>query len=281
MQGSLFTRIALFGCLAVFASLLSISVVSAQTGSASQADTFEYTTALKISQAAIGVQLGEYQLTGLDGQAHSLTELRGKPLVVSLIFTSCYQICPMTTRHLAKVIDKARDALGADSFNVVTIGFDAAVDTPAAMQYFAVKQGIENANWNLYSVAAEDVAALIRDLGFIYFPSVRGFDHIIQATVIDAQGIVYRQVYGQAFETPLLVEPLKQLVLGRPQAAETMISSLFSKIRFFCTTYDPVRDGYFFDYSLFIGMFIGALIIILVAVWLIREMLYRKRMLRD
>lgn len=256
--------------------LLYSTLTFAQPGPVDE--NFEHSTALKISQEAIGKQLGEYRLTGIDGQAHSLTELRGKPLVISLVFTSCYQICPMTTRHLAKVVDKAREALGEDSFNIVTIGFDAAVDDPEAMQHFAVQQGIDNTDWKLFSVAAEDVTALTRDLGFIYFPSVRGFDHIIQATVVDAEGVVYRQVYGQAFATPQLVEPLKQLVLGRPQPADTFITSLFSKIRFFCTTYDPVRDGYFFDYSLFIGMFIGAVIILLMIAWILRAVMNLKRM---
>ena len=35
-----------------------------------------------------------------------------------------------------------------------------------------------------------------------------------------------------------------------------------ARIKLFCTTYDPVRDGYYFDYSLFLGMLIGASIII-------------------
>jgi len=267
-----------FGQRAVLATLLVMSLCLALPLKAESPEKFEHSKALEISQAAIGVKLGEYHFTTVDGQPRSLTEFQGKPLVISLVFTSCYQVCPMTTRHLAKVVSKAREALGQDSFNVLTIGFDAAVDDPAAMQHFAVQQGIDDTNWQWFSIAAEDVAAFTKDLGFIYFPSARGFDHIIQATVVDAEGIVYRQVYGQAFETPLLVEPLKQLILGSPQPAETLLSSLFSKIRFFCTTYDPSRDGYYFDYSLFIGMFIGAMIIILTAIWLFREILYRKRL---
>ncbi len=238
---------------------------------------FEYTTALNTSQKAIGNQLGDYSVTDVNGQQHSLAELRGKPMVLSMIFTSCHQICPMTTRHLAEVIDKARAALGNDSFTVVAIGFDTAVDTPEAMRYFAKQQGIEDADWKLFSIDAADVSALTHDVGLIYFPSARGFDHIIQATVIDAEGVVYRQVYGQVFDTPLLVEPLKDLILGRPQPSQDFISELFNKVRFFCTVYDPVRDGYYFDYSLFLGLFIGASIIIFVCLWMVKEIRYRRR----
>ena len=232
---------------------------------------FDYDTALKISQDVIGKQLAEYSFINAKGQAVSMSDFAGKPLVLSMVYTSCYQICPMTTRHLAKVVEKARDALGKDNFSVAVVGFDTPVDTPNAMQYFANKQGIHNKDWHLLSISADEVESLSKDTGFIYFPSASGFDHLIQATIIDADSKVYRQVYGQVFDTPLLIEPLKELVLGQPQKDQTFFYELSNKIKLFCTTYDPVRDGYFFDYSLFIGIFIGAMIILLTAVFIVKE----------
>ncbi len=262
--------------ISLLAALL-LYAVSALAGAEPEPSGFDYTAALRISQEAIGNRIGDYTVTGIDGRQMQLSELRGKPMVLSLIFTSCHQICPMTTRHLAQVVEKARAALGRDSFTVVTIGFDSQKDTPEAMRHFARQQGIDDAGWEIFSISAEDAANLTRDTGMIYFPSVRGFDHVIQATVIDAEGRIYRQVYGQTFATPLLVEPLKELVLGTPQPSQSVITDLFNKIRFFCTTYDPVRDDYYFDYSLFIGIFIGASIIVFGAVWVVRENRYRQR----
>ena len=56
--------------------------------------------------------------------------------------------------------------------------------------------------------------ALAADVGFSYVRSPRGFDHVTQTTVVDASGKVYRQIYGDAFPTPALVEPLKELIYG-------------------------------------------------------------------
>jgi len=233
--------------------------------------TFDNDLALDISQGAIGNQLGNYRLTNADGNPVSLSDFRGKPLVLSMIYTSCYHICPMTTRHLSKVVQKARNALGDDSFSVAVIGFDTQVDTPAAMQYFANKQGISDKGWNLLSITEADVTRLSKDMGFQFFPSSNGFDHLIQATIIDAEGKVYRQVYGQVFDTPLLVDPLIELVLGRSPPEQSVLDNLTRKIKLFCTTYDPVRDGYYFDYSLFLGMLIGGSIIIFTAIVVIRD----------
>ncbi len=232
---------------------------------------FDYDTALKISQDAIGQQLGDYSFIDAQGQSLSTKDFRGKPLVLSMVYTSCYKICPMTTRHLSKVVEKARDALGKNNFAVAVVGFDTPVDTPKAMQYFANKQGVHNKDWHLLSLSEKDAKALAKDTGFIYFPSVNGFDHLIQATIIDAESKVYRQVYGQVFETPSLIEPLKDLILGEPKPNQTFLSSVVDKIKLFCTTYDPVRDGYFFDYSLFIGIFVGASIILFIITFMVIE----------
>ena len=222
---------------------------------------FDYDKALATSQAAIGVELSNHQFSDASGRRLDLAELRGKPLVLSMVYTSCHQICPMTTRHLAKVIDKARDTLGGDSFNVALVGFDTAMDTPPAMAYFARQQGVDDDGWYLLSATPATIEALSEEMGFLYYKSSNGFDHLIQASVIDADGVVYRQVYGQVFDTPLLVDPLIELVLGRAPPEQSLLDNLVARVKLFCTTYDPVRDGYYFDYSIFLGILIGASIV--------------------
>ncbi|MCP4491383.1 MAG: SCO family protein [Gammaproteobacteria bacterium] len=236
--------------------------------------TFDYDAALATSQGALGNRVGGYSFIDASGNAVGIESFHGKPLVISMVYTSCFQICPMTTRHLAKVVEKARATLGNDSFAVAVIGFDTAVDTPQAMLYFANTQGIGDKGWHLLSADQASVNALSRDIGFLFTPSSNGFDHLIQATILDAEGKVYRQVYGQVFSTPQMIDPLMELVLGQAPAKASFLSNLGDKIKLFCTTYDPVRDGYFFDYSLFIGMFIGAAIIIFTGFTMVRE--YRK-----
>jgi protein SCO1/2 len=249
------------GCL-IHTLFLSLVYAHAQPVATNDTESlFDNDQALAISQAAIGNQVGNHALTSVDGNLVTLSDFRGKPLVLSMIYTSCYHICPMTTQHLSKVVQKARETLGDDSFSIAVVGFDTQIDTPVAMQYFANKQGISDKGWNLLSINQAEVEALSKDIGFQYFPSSNGFDHLIQATIIDAEGKVYRQVYGQVFDTPLLIDPLIELVLGRSPPEQSLLADLTRKIKLFCTTYDPVRDGYYFDYSLFLGVLIGGSII--------------------
>jgi protein SCO1 len=234
--------------------------------------------AIEVSQQALGNQVGALRFIDAQGQARSLDELRGQPVVLSLIFTACVHSCQVSTRQLDRVVQIARKALGHDSFTVLTVGFDQPVDTPAQMASYARRYGISDENWHfLSSPDAGTVAALMDAVGFLYQPSPRGFDHTVQLTLLDRDGRVVRQVYGEVFPTPQLVEPLKDLVFNRPIAEAGLLGQLGDRVRLFCTVYDAQGDRYIFDYSLFAGMFIGVLFLGSSIVWLVVEIRKSRR----
>jgi protein SCO1/2 len=233
--------------------------------------------ALKISQAAIGRELENLEFTDSFGRHVRLSDYRGQPLLVSLIFTSCHHVCPALTRHLDTAVDAAREALGRDSFRVVSIGFDTVNDTPERMQDFARKQGINDPAWTFLSASPETMAKLVENVGFIYFPTPRGFDHITQITIVNREGVIYEQVYGGTFELPWLVEPLKDLVFNRPQSEHSFFSGMVDKVKLFCTVYDPNTGRYHFDYSLFVQIAIGAMGVLGVMAYLLVEIRRARR----
>lgn len=256
------------------AALLRITIAWAViAGHAGAAET----EPLAISQNALGNNVRDTLVVDRQGRRHQLLDLIDRPVVISMVYTACVHSCSVTTRHLGDIVRKARDSLGDDSFSVLTIGFDVAADTPAAMAEYARRYRIEEPDWYFLSLA-DDAARdrLAEDLGFVYEASPRGFDHTVQATVLDATAQVYRQVYGEVFDTPLLVEPLKDLVLGRPVANERVFAELGRRIRWFCTVYDARSDRYYFDYSMFMGLVIGALVIGAVFAWLGIELRARR-----
>jgi len=205
-----------------------------------------------------------------DGNRRLLAQYRGKPLVVSLIYTSCYHICPTTTRHLAEVIERAQSVLGEESFAVVTVGFDSARDTPAAMRNFARDQKVAAVHWDFLSSDAASIDAFTRDLGFQFRPAGGGFDHLLQTSILDENGIVRSQVYGMEYETPILIEPLKRLIFGE-ELSESFFARMTNKFRLYRTVYDPAADRYRFNYSIFVGIAMGVLMGIFFVGLLVRE----------
>lgn len=249
---------------------LAIAIPAIGYATADVTDNYDPDYALGISQAAVGTKIGNYGFVDRLNRNVNLHDYAGKPLVISMIFTSCHHVCPMTTKHLDQATRAAREVLGEDSFEIVTIGFDTAHDTPNAMNAFAREQGIDANGWRFLSGTRETIDALSADLGFIYFPTPRGFDHINQVTIIDRDSMVYNQVYGVTFELPWLVEPLKQLVFNRPESAGHLVAGLVDRVRLFCTVFNPASGRYEFDNSLFIQIAIGFIIVLSVSVFLWR-----------
>jgi protein SCO1/2 len=246
----------------LFAALLALSAGAAAGGYGEEA-------AFSASRDALGRTVSDHRLRAADGATVSLSDLRGRPLVLSLVYTSCYGSCSFLTRRLAQAVEVARDALGEDSFRVLTVGFDAANDTPERMAAYAARQRVGDAGWLVLGADRDTVAALAGEIGFTFSPSPRGYDHVSQVSVLDARGRVYRQVYGDGFPTPALVEPLKELVWGRAARAATL-EGWVSGLKLLCTVYDPAADRYRFDYSVFVGAFVAIVCLGAVAVFVIR-----------
>ena len=114
-------------------------------------------------------------------------------------------------------------------------------------------------------------------MGFIFFKSPKGFDHLSQTTLLDAEGKVYRQIYGMTYDPPHLIEPLKELVFGQHKEA-SLVEGWINNIRLFCTIYDPHSGRYEFDYSIFIGIIIGIVILGSIATFIVREWRNKKPM---
>jgi protein SCO1/2 len=232
--------------------------------------------ALRTSQAAIGRPIGDYALTAADGRRVRLSDFRGRPLLVNFVYTGCTQVCPTTTKFLARAVREAQAVLGADAFSTVTIGFNPPADSPQAMRAFARQYDLDLPRWQFLSPDLADVAPLTRDLGFSYAATTGGFDHLTQVTIVAADGRVFRQVYGESFELPMLIAPLKELVTGAPAPAPTL-SALLERVRVLCTVYDPLSGRYRLNYGLFIEIFAGLSILGSVAWYLTSEWRRQRR----
>lgn len=245
-----------------------------------QAPKLDSEIAFEESQAAIGRQTGAHVLTDHRGRPLALADLRGRPLVVSLVFTSCATVCPITTDHLRDLILKARRATGDGSFDILTFGFDASGDRPAQLAAFAGTHrllGVEG--WHVASADEATTATFLRELGFSFRAAAGGFDHVTQTTILDADGRVRAQVYGENFPLPMLVEPLKALVFGTATRSLAP-TDLWDRINFLCTVYNPRTGAYRFDYSIFFGIFFGGLSLVLTGLVILRLWLQRRRALR-
>ena len=257
----------LFGLLCIATTVAAQSTSQAETpASAEPSLGLNQTTALQLSQSVIGNKIDDFTLLDRESRPVRLSQYRGKPLVVSFIYTGCFQVCPLTTRSLQSAIDAGKAVYGTNQFNVISIGFNLPADSPQALKSFARQYKIDNANWDFLSPHEKIVGPLTQQFGFSYVATPAGFDHILQATLLDAEGRVYRQIYGTDLTPESVGEPIRELMNNAPVAQKLQLEDLIDRVRILCTVYDPKTGKYEVKYGLFIEI-AGGVTFILAVLW--------------
>ncbi|MBL8347412.1 MAG: SCO family protein [Rubrivivax sp.] len=265
-----------------FAALLGGLLVAVPTAFADGVPALDEREALRLANAAVGQRIPDVALRDRQGRPVRLSSYhQGKPLLVSFIYTGCFQICPTQTRALLEAVRGLEKRAGESQFNIVSIGFNQPFDGPDEMRAFAAQHRIHHANWDFLSPARESVEPLTRGFGFSYVATPAGFDHVLGVTVVDASGRIHAQVFGDKLRADQLGEPLRQLLLDMPLPAQNRIAAVVERVRILCTVYDPDTGTYRYDVKLILELIGGALFFVTVLVYLGLEWLRQRRARRS
>lgn len=80
------------------------------------------------------------------GASVSLASLKGKPVLVDFIYTSCASTCPTLTAKMAAIAHRLGPALGAD-VRIVSITLDPERDSPAELAKYAASHDANGNGW--------------------------------------------------------------------------------------------------------------------------------------
>jgi protein SCO1 len=89
--------------------------------------------------------------------------IKGKIVVISFIYTSCQDLCPLTTAKMAQLEDKLEGAVGRDLF-FVSMSVDPENDTPERMKAFADAFDV-GPGWLFLTGKLADIRAINYKLG--------------------------------------------------------------------------------------------------------------------
>ena len=152
-----------------------------------------------------------FTLTTQEGKPLSLFDLRGNPIVVTFIFTSCRSACPMLTSKLVGIQRRiATDINPRVRFVAITVSPE--VDTPDVLKAYAKAHGADLRSWAFLTgmpTAIEDVARR-----YAVFQKKRAPDdieHTFLTSLIDAKGVIRVQYQGVEFSEDEFIADLRAL----------------------------------------------------------------------
>lgn len=122
------------------------------------------------------------------GKALAWGDLRGRPRMVSMFYTSCQYICPLIVEG-AKAVEKQVDPADRARLGVTLVSMDPARDTPRALAKVAAERRLDAARWTLARPAPSQVRSIAGVLGIRYRQLADGeFNHTSELVLLDADG---------------------------------------------------------------------------------------------
>jgi protein SCO1/2 len=132
-----------------------------------------------LSPADIPVR--DFELRDQNGRPASIHEYRGKVVVLTFMYSTCQDTCPVT----ATTIRGALDQLGHD-VPVLAVSVDPAHDTPDTAERFLVKQSMSAGRMRFLLGNRAQLQPVWKAYGIQ--PQGQGFEHTAYVAVLDKTG---------------------------------------------------------------------------------------------
>jgi protein SCO1/2 len=162
-----------------------------------------------------------FTLVNQDGKRISLSQYRGKALLITFIYTRCPlpDYCPLMSSNFAE-IDKSlqQDPALYAKTHLLSISFDSEHDTPAVLRSYGaaytekyVDEKFEH--WEFASGSAEEVKAITKFFGLQYEPKSDQIVHSLVTAIVSPDGKVYKIYSFNDWKTADVLNDLRAMKL--------------------------------------------------------------------
>jgi protein SCO1/2 len=159
----------------------------------------------------------EFALQDANGKPVSLSELRGKVIVLHFIYAGCPDICPLHADKIAEVQAMINQTPMKEQVRFVTVTTDPTNDGPDMLRAYGTLHGLDPANW-VFLTKREDqpedaTRKLAEQFGHKFTKMEDGYQvHGIVTHIIDREGRWRANFHGLRFEPTNLVVFVNALV---------------------------------------------------------------------
>jgi protein SCO1/2 len=145
------------------------------------------------------------------GDSLHLADLRGKTLVVVMIYTSCRTACPLLVANMKKIEKKIKPA-NLEKVSLVLVSIDPETDTPERLRSFAKERGMEAPYWVFLRGDLNATQEFANVLSMKYKKiSPVDFSHSNITSVFSPDGQLVAQIEGTSIDTGLIAAKVNEV----------------------------------------------------------------------
>jgi protein SCO1/2 len=167
------------------------------------------------AELALGAAVPDFTLTDQAGRNVRLSQLAGKVLVSSFIYTSCPlpNYCFRLSNNLGRLQKRFADRMGRDLV-LLSVSIDPVHDTPEVLAKYAATWKADAKSWHFLTGPEPEVRSVCRRFGVNFWPDEGALTHSLHTIVIDRQGKLVANFEGNEFTAEQLGD-FVEAVLGR------------------------------------------------------------------
>ena len=153
----------------------------------------------------------DFTLTTQNGAVLSLEDLRGTPVVVTFIFTTCRSTCPVLTSKLVAIQRRVSGTSNPTVF-FVAITVNPETDTAEILKAYAKTHGADLRSWAFLTGTPASINDVARRYAvFRKKRSGEDIEHTFLTSLIDAHGVLRVQYQGVEFNEEEFIADLRAL----------------------------------------------------------------------
>jgi protein SCO1 len=153
----------------------------------------------------------DFTLTSQDGKRISLHDLRGRVTVVTFIFTTCSDTCPILTAKLVGIQRKLAPKQPKLTFAAITV--DPLNDTPAVLKKYGEAHSADPAYFVFLTGPYQEIEDVTRRYAVYWKKNAAGgVEHTFLTSIIDAGGTLRVQYLGSRFDPNEFMSDVQSLL---------------------------------------------------------------------
>jgi len=144
-----------------------------------------------------------------DGRPFALGELRGRPVLLAMIFTRCGHACPRLVEDL-KAIEAHLPEDPSQGPRIALVTMDPDHDDPETLARYARQRGLDTRRWLLLQGEPGAARELAAALGVAFRQSAPdAFEHSNQIALLDRDGVLVHTLKGLRADAESLLVRLR------------------------------------------------------------------------
>jgi protein SCO1/2 len=168
-----------------------------------------------------GDQVPDFTLTNHDGKRVTLSQYRGRAVVLTFIYTRCPlpDYCPLMTDNFSEIERELKSSPGMyDKTHLLSVTVDPEFDTPKVLRAYGNTHSADFTHWDFLTGDKNEIKKVATYFGLQYWPDGDQIVHSLRTAIIGGDGKLLKLYHGNEWKPQEIAAELREL---NPQLDES------------------------------------------------------------